>query len=154
MDYTQDPLLQSRGYSLPELERAHEEALHRLQQLKQASQQQVQSKSPVWDEIDSLMSGMSDRELQYLAANEEFNESNNAVMAILQREYLRIMRPIVEGTKDGKDVLEKHLTIVKRLKKLAVNEANRKYSLMDEYMEKYSDMSFDEFLKMKKGKKK
>ena len=64
------------------------------------------------------------------------------------------MRPIVEGTKDGKDALEKHLTLVKRLKKSAADETNKKYSMMDEYMESYSDMSFNDFLKMKKGKKK
>ena len=152
--YGNDPLLGLKQPSLPELEKAQEEALQRLQQMKQASRQQVQTQSPTWDEIDNIMGGLSDRELGYIANNQEFQESNSVVMGILQREYLRIMRPIVEGTKDGKDALEKHLTLVKRLKKSAADETNKKYSLMDEYMENYSDMSFNDFLKIKKGKKK
>ena len=72
---------------------------------------------------------------------------------ILQREYLRIMRPVVEATKDGKQALENHLTLIKRLRNYARDEVNKKYSLFDEYMEKYSDMSFAEFMEMKKGKK-
>jgi len=64
------------------------------------------------------------------------------------------MRPRVENTKDGKDALEKHLTLVKRLKKSAADEVNKKYSMLDEYMEKYSDMSFKDYMEMKKGGKK
>ena len=151
--YGNDPLLGMKQPSISELERAQEEAMQRLYQIKQASREQVPPKSPVWDEIDSIMGGLSDRELSYIASIPEFEDSNNAVMAVLQREYLRIMRPIVEGTKDGKEALEKHLTLVKRLKKSAADEANKKYTLMDEYMEKYSDMSFNDFMKMKNGKK-
>jgi hypothetical protein len=74
-------------------------------------------------------------------------------MGILNREYLRIMRPIVEGTKDGKEALERHLTLVKRLKKEAADEVNRKYALLDEYMEVGGDMTLNEFINSKKTKK-
>ena len=63
------------------------------------------------------------------------------------------MRPVVEATKDGKQALENHLTLIKRLRNYARDEVNKKYSLFDEYMEKYSDMPFNEFMEMKKGKK-
>lgn len=111
-----------------------------------------QSRTPIWDEIDKLISEMSDREVEYLNGSSEFAESNQKVLAILQREQLRMMRPIVEGTKDGKEALESHLNLVKRLKKDAANENNKTMDLFKEYTENYPDMSYSEFLKMKRKK--
>ena len=88
------------------------------------------------------------------AKRSDFAKSNQTVMAILQREQLRMMRPLVENTKDGKEALENHLTLVKRLKKEAVNESDKAMNMFKEYIEKYSDMPYSEFLKMKRKKEK
>lgn len=151
-----DPILTDNNqYGIPQIEEEQKRLAERVEQLKQVRMQPArqQAAAPVWDEIDSIVAGMSDQEIDMMNANEEYQESSAAVQGILQREYLRIMRPIVENTKDGKDALEKHLTLIKRLRKTARDAVNRKYSLMDEYLERYSDMSFDEFIKMKKGGK-
>lgn len=151
-----DPILTDNNqYGLPQIEEEQKRLAERVEQLKQVRMQPArqQAATPVWDEIDSIVAGMSDQELDMMNGNEEYLESSAAVQGILQREYLRIMRPIVENTKDGKDALEKHLTLIKRLRKSAKEAVNRKYSLMDEYLERYSDITFDEFIKMKKGGK-
>lgn len=152
-----DPLLASneRPYDLPQLEEEQKRLAERVEQLKnmRVQPQQTTRQAPVWDEIDSIVSGMSEQELRMINENDEFRESSANVQAILQREYLRIMRPIVENTKDGKDALDKHLTLIKRLRKTARDEVNKKYSIMDEYLENYSDMSFNEFMELKKKKK-
>lgn len=112
------------------------------------------SRTPVWDEIDRLVADMSDSDLSFLNANAEFQESNQRVMAILQREQLRMMRPIVEGTKDGKEALDAHLALVKRLRKEAANESDKTMALFKEYTEHYADMPYAEFLKTKRRTKK
>lgn len=150
-----DPLLGGQpAYDLPQIEEEQKKIAERLEQMKRSRVQPTsQPQAPVWDEIDAIVSGMSDQELDLMNANEEYRESSAAVQAILQREYLRIMRPIVENTKDGKDALDRHLTLIKRLRKSAKEAVNRKYSLMDEYLERYSHLTFDEFMKMKRGEK-
>lgn len=154
-----DPLLFTQPYSpqpdpMAQLEEEKRKLEDKMAMLRQTGpQQQVRPQAPVWDEIDAIVSGLSDQEMQFLNSNQEFQESSANVQAILQREYLRIMRPVVESTKDGKQALENHLTLIKRLRNYARDEVNKKYSLFDEYMEKYSDMSFAEFMEMKKGKK-
>lgn len=150
-----DPLLGGQpAYDLPQIEEEQKKIAERMEQLKRSRVQPAsQPQAPVWDEIDAIVSGMSDQELDLMNANEEYRESSSAVQAILQREYLRIMRPIVESTKDGKDALDRHLTLIKRLRKSAKEAVNRKYSLMDEYLERYSHLTFDEFMKMKRGEK-
>ena len=111
---------------------------------------QQTSRTPVWDEIDKIVSDLSDSDLDYLNSNEEYQKSNQVVMAILQREQLRMMRPIVEGTKDGKEALEAHLSLVKKLRKEAANESDKTMSLFEEYTEHYADKPYAEFLKMKR----
>lgn len=154
-----DPLLFTQPYSpqpdpMAQLEEEKRKLEDKMAMLRQTGpQQQVRPQAPVWDEIDAIVSGLSDQEMQFLNSNQEFLESSQTVQNILQREYLRIMRPVVEATKDGKQSLENHLTLIKRLRNYARDEVNKKYSLFDEYMEKYSDMSFAEFMEMKKGKK-
>lgn len=154
-----DPLLFTQPYSpqpdpMAQLEEEKRKLEDKMAMLRQTGpQQQVRPQAPVWDEIDAIVSGLSDQEMQFLNSNQEFLESSANVQNILQREYLRIMRPVVEATKDGKQALENHLTLIKRLRNYARDEVTKKYSLFDEYMEKYSDMSFAEFMEMKKGKK-
>lgn len=153
---TNDPLLIDRNSydtRLPELEKEQQAYIQRIQELQKRGVVN-ETPTPVWDEIDNIISGLSDKEFEFLNNNQEFQESSAIVTSILNREYLKIMRPRVEGTRDGKDALEKHLTLVKRLKKSAADEVNKKYSMLDEYMEKYSDMSFNDYLAMKKGGKK
>lgn len=151
-----DPLLgdQPTTYSIPQLEEEQKKISQKLELLKRNHVQPAQQpKAPVWDEIDNIVAGMSDQELHLMNTNAEFQESTAVIQEILQREYLRIMRPIVEDTKDGKDALEKHLTLIKRLRKTARDEVNKKYGIMDEYLQRYSHMPFDEYMKMKRGEK-
>ena len=117
-----------------------------------SSGQLIKSQTPIWDEIDKIVSDMSDRELDFMNGNKEFIESNQIVMQILQREQLRLMRPIVEQSQDGKQALENHLALVKRLKKEAANESDKAMELFKEYTENYPDMPYADFLKMKRNK--
>jgi hypothetical protein len=156
--FNSDPLLGRTPTNTSRFDGIDEQITQKLEQLKNLQQasrmQQEQSKTPIWDEIDGLMAGLSEKEIEYISNIEDFQQSNNKVMGILNREYLRVMRPIVEGTKDGKEALEAHLSLVKRLKKNAADEVNKKYALLDEYMEKGGDMTFNEFVKLKKKAKK
>lgn len=106
-----------------------------------------------WDEIDKIMDGLTDSQKNYLNNNEEFVESYKNVADILQREELRIIRPLVEQTKDGKEALEKHLSLIRKLRKNAMQAEEEKAALWNEYMTNYSDMTFKDFTIMMKAKK-
>lgn len=137
------------------LDRAQKALEQRKQEMAQARTRmasgQPQSQAPIWDEIEKLTADFSDREFAIVNQDDEFQQSQNNIMAIMQREYMRMMRPIVEGTKDGKEALENHLALIKQLKKKAAKEADRNMELFNEYTQNYSDMTFTEFMKMKNG---
>lgn len=127
-----DPTLQGNNFS-----RSIDEQLANIRQLEQQLSQYKQSQpsnaTPVWDEIDNIVAGLSDSEKEMLANDSEFNESNSAVLAVLQREYLRIMRPIVEASADGKEALQSHLATVKRLAKKAKEQTAEELKEFREY---------------------
>lgn len=88
-----------------------------------------------------------------MAASEEFQESAKAINELVQATQLAQLRPIIEASQQGKDALERHLTIVKRLKKSAEAEVNKELEDFKEYTEKYSEMPYAEYQKMKRTKK-
>lgn len=118
--------------------------------MQQELQQQQKSQCPVWDEVDSIWDEMSEKEREIVASNEEFQESSNQITAILNERYMAMMRPIVEQSKHGKDALDNHLTLIKRLRKAAQREADAELDDFKEYKEKYSDMPYAEYQKMKR----
>lgn len=160
-----DPLLRGGQFQTPSTDEMDayiqklQEAQERIQQQKMqilSGPSQSQSKCPVWDEIENVISGLTDTEFQKISETRDFAESNQIVMNILNREYMKMMRPVVENTKDGKEALQNHLSLIKKLKKAITDESAKNIELFNEYTEKYSDMTYAEFLEMKKkgGKKK
>lgn len=157
-----DPLLGSRDYSsdIAMMEKELEMRQAKLAQYKQQMMQQQQpqqSQTPVWDEIDSIIQGMTEKEYQIVTSNDEWVESNNKIMGLIQSAQLQMLRPIIEQSKEGKDLLDHHLTLTKRVKKSASMEVDNELNDFQEYKAKYSHMSYNDYLNMKrepKGKKK
>lgn len=155
-----DPLLSGNNYSMQmqELGKMQQEYVNRLQALQQLGEQvqqpqQPKSQTPTWDEIDRVTGAMSDKEFEIMTQNAEYQESQKQIDAVTQIVLMRALRPMIENSKEGKDALDYHLTLINRLKKSAAKEADAEMADFKEYKEKYSHMSYDDFLKMKGGKK-
>lgn len=127
-----DPTLRNTNFA-----KSIEEQMNNLRQLEaqfqQYQQQQPQSSAPLWTEIDSIVDSLTDDEKQLLADNDEFIESNNAVLAVIQQEYMRIMKPIVENSAQGHEALQNHLSIVKRLARKAKEQSAAELKEFREY---------------------
>lgn len=152
-----DPILGTRDFSsspeISAMEQELAERMNRLQQLKAQAQQPQVSRTPVWDEIDSIMNGMTDKEFELVSNDEEWAESNNKILALIQSTQLQMLKPVIEGTKEGKDLLDHHLTLTKRIKKSASKAVDEELNDFKEYREKYPDMPYTEYLKMKRETK-
>ena len=155
-----DPLLGSNGNMSNEMEayeRQLQETLNQIQVHKQRvlnPQNPKRSQSPFDLHVRHVVNDMTDMEIEALNNDPEYQKAQNALMGILNREYMRIMRPIVEESKDGKEILDSLMAITKRVKKSASEEANKNIALFNEYTSKYADMPYAEFLKLKNSGKK
>lgn len=155
----QDPVLNSNMEeffkSLENVMGEYRQKREQLAQIQQPQQmgQQPQSNTPVWDEIDKSLADLSDKEFERVASDVAFVESQQAIMAILQAVQLKMMRPMVEGTPEGKKALEEHLQLVKHLKRTIHKEVNEEMKEFDEYRNHYSHLSWEDYQAQKAGKK-
>lgn len=128
------------------------QAIMKMAQTEQAEPQKTAT--PIWDEIDTITANMSVSEFQTMEADENYKASLEALMAYVGAVQLQAIRPKIEQSEEGKKLLEQHLTNVKFLRKAASAEVDKKMSDFEEYTKNYSHMSWDEYQKIKGGKKK
>ena len=155
-----DPVLGGNSFDskIAELQQAQQQVelqkrLYEQQLSQKPTGQQSKSQSPVWDEVDTLWDSLSDKEREIISSSEEFQESSNHITAILNEQYMAMMRPVVEQKQEGKEALDKHLALLKRMQKTAKEEAGKKEALMNEYITQYSHLTWQEFIDMKNGKR-
>ena len=157
-----DPLLGSSAdldARFKEIEAAEQVIAQRKQRLLQLQdkaaemQPQQRSQTPVWDEIDSITAQMTQKEYEKLMANEEYIESANLINQLVTAMQLAQIRPVLEASQKGKDALDRHLTILKRIKKSVAAEVDMELDDFEVYKRDYSDIPYSEYLKMKKTRK-
>ena len=106
---------------------------------------QQTSASPTWDAIDDFTGAMTEREFAYASACDVYKESAAAIDALVAQQTLRMVLPMVEATKEGKEALTKHLELLKKLKKSAADEMDKDMAAWREYTEKYSHMTWKQY---------
>ena len=156
MNFAADPLLgsQQNQTSMDAQINDWAQKIVELQKQRGAiNMQPQQSKTPLWDEIDKVTDSLTEAQKNYLNQNQDYVESYQEVANMLQREYLRVTRPMVEQTKDGKEALERHLALIKKLKKNAMQAEEEKTALWNDYINNYSNMTFNDYMVKIKGKK-
>lgn len=156
MNFAADPLLgsQQNQTSMDAQINDWAQKIVELQKQRGAiNMQPQQSKTPLWDEIDKVTDSLTEAQKNYLNQNQDYVESYQEVANMLQREYLRVTRPMVEQTKDGKEALERHLALIKRLRKNAMQAEEEKTALWNDYITNYSNMTFNDYMTKIKGKK-
>lgn len=120
----------------------------RLQQLKS-----IQTSTPVkliWDDIDAEISPLSDEQKQLLLQDSEYAETYIRINELVQIELLNLVKNKIENTEEGKELLNKQLKTIKKLKSSIIKETNREMELFKKFKE-YSKMNpsvtYEEFIK-------
>lgn len=154
MNFENDPLL---NYPTTQSMQGDSDVLMKrladLQRREQVINMQAQvSSTPLWDEIDKIEDGLTDTQKQFLAQNREYVDSYQFVSKLVQDEELRIIRPRIERTEQGKEALKKHLSIIQRLKKDMAREEEQRNAMLNDYLTNHPDMTYKEYVAMINGK--
>lgn len=156
-----DPLLSSASdyaaqYSALEVaQRDLEQRRQVLLQLKQKAESAPQgSVTPIWDEIDAITASMAEPEFALMQQDETYQSTLRALMEYVSAVQLRAIRPQIEQSAEGKQLLEQHLATVKHLRKSASAEMDRKLADFEDYTQHYAHLSWEDYLKTKGGTKK
>lgn len=123
-----------------------------IQQRSKAISMQAQvSSTPLFDEIDKIEDGFTDTQKQFLMQNQEYVESLQYVSKLVQDEELRIIRPRIEQTEQGKEALKHHLSIVTKLKKEMAKETEQQNALVADFIKNYPGKTWEEYLAIRSG---
>lgn len=152
MNFTNDPTL--NYHSSNSIQMGNEELARKIAELQQRNtninmQAQV-SPTPLWDEIDKIEDSLSSVQKEHLMQNAEYVDSLQYVTKLVQDEELRIIRPRIESSKIGQEALQRHLTLMRRLKKEVAQAEEQRSAMLDDYMHNHSDLTWNEYVAMKR----
>jgi hypothetical protein len=111
------------------------------------------SQTPIWDEVDLITANMTDAEFAEMENSDEYKASSEELMKYVGALQLKAIRPVVERSPEGRKLLEHHLATIKVLKSTASKKVEEELNTFKEYTEKYSNLTFEEYLKTKAKKK-
>lgn len=123
----------------------------RLKQIKES--QQIQNSQPqrlIWDEIDSEITPMSNEQKNRLLNNQDYVSIYTELQSMVQAELLNLVKAKIEGSERGKDLLQKQLKIVRKLKTKIIEDTDREMEMFKkfkEYSKEHPNTSYDEFIK-------
>ena len=123
----------------------------RLKQIKES--QQIQNSQPqrlIWDEIDSEITPMSSEQKNRLLQDQDYTSIYTELQSMVQSELLNLVKAKIEGSERGKDLLQKQLKIVRKLKTKIIEDTDREmetFKRFKEYSKEHPNTSYDEFIK-------
>lgn len=128
-----------------------------IQPLKQYEAQlaQMQTKGTLhtellWDSIDKEMSSLTDTQKARFFENEEYSEITKTLQEMVQIELLNLVKGKIENTEQGKDLLQRQLRLVKKLKTKIVEETDNEMAIFKKFKEFSKDnpeLTYEEFIK-------
>ena len=144
-----DPLLGTPGFNIEEQLRQLELRKQSLESMKQLNPQAMPT-SVIWNEIDSEVKVLTPEQLQKLFENEEYVITYNRIQEMVNAEILNIVKPRIESTPEGKQLLQMQLNLVKKMKPKIVEDTNREVELFRrfrEFSKTNPDITYEDFLK-------
>jgi hypothetical protein len=114
------------------------------------------SRTPLWDKIDAEMAPLTEEQKKVVFADEEYIAIQAELGQLVQEQILRIVKPQIEGTEKGRELLGKVYDIAVVAKKKAIAETSKEMELFKRwqaYSVAHPDATYSEFMKSTKAKK-
>lgn len=149
-----DPLLGNSmiGNSLEEQLQLVEKYKQNLEAAKQMRQQvqSVPQQRMIWDEVDAEINPMSDEQKARMLQDEDYVDTYNRIQEMVQAEILNLVKGRIESTPEGKELLQRQLKIVRKLKGKIIQETNREMEVFrkfKEFSKAHPEITYEEFIK-------
>lgn len=144
-----DPLLNTQGFNIEEQLRQLEARKHALESMKQLNPQAMPT-SFIWNEIDTEVKVLTPEQLQKLFENTEYVQTYTRIQELVNAEILNLVKPRIESTPEGKQLLQEQLNLVRKMKPKIVEDTNRDMELFKrfrEFSKTNPDVTYEEFIK-------
>jgi hypothetical protein len=83
------------------------------------------SRTPMWDKIDAEIAPLTDEQKIRVYNDQDYLEVQNQLQVLVNEQILQLVKPYIEQTDKGKELLGKMFDCVVVAKKNAISESNR-----------------------------
>lgn len=149
--FSQDPLLFQRPLQQPidndQLRSQMDQIMQNYQNL-----QQPQPQTPQHDllgELDNMMKGLNEDVAEVLANDVEYMTLNSELQQCIQEELMKSIRWKINSNQTAISKIEKMKTIIQNISKEKEIEEKRNMQEINDYLKNYSNITFDEYKKIK-----
>jgi hypothetical protein len=115
------------------------------------------SRTPLWDKIDAEIAPLTEEQKKAVFADEEYVAIQAELGQMVQEQILRIVKPQIEGTEKGRELLGKVYDIAVVAKKKAIAETSKEMELFKRwqaYSVAHPEATYAEFINATKKVKK
>jgi hypothetical protein len=123
----------------------------KLQELQNNSRvPQPEPTKSLWSSLDAELSTLTDEQLTQLNTDAKYVASYNQIQTLVQQELMNLVKGKIEGSEQGKKILESHLEITKSIKTSIIQDTKKEMELFlkfKEYAKSNPNATYEEFLK-------
>lgn len=126
-----------------------------IEEYRRKVETQSTSRTPLWDKIDAEIAPLTDEQKIRVLNDEEYLAKQSELQQIINEQVLMIVKPYVEQSERGKQLLGEVYDVVQVAKKKAVQETNKEMELFrqwQDYSRKHPEATYAEFHKNTKKK--
>lgn len=118
---------------------------------------QSTSRTPLWDKIDGEIAPLSEDQKVRVMNDDEYLSLQEQLQVLVSEQILHLVKPHIEATDRGKELLGKIYDCVQVAKKKVIQETNKEiemFRLWQDYSRKHPEATYSEFLNATKKKSK
>ena len=107
----------------------------------------------VLGEIDEMIKKLDPDILTELSNNQEFTELNNYIQSLIQEEIMKTIKWKINSNADAIMKMNRLKDIIESVYKSKADEDKKNLSELNDYIKNYSDLTFNEYKKLKNASK-
>lgn len=151
--FSQDPLLFQKPFQQPidndQLRSQMDQIIQNYQNLQQPQPQQQTPQRDLLGELDNIMKGLNEDIAEVLANDVEYMTLNSELQQCIQEELMKSIRWKINSNQTAISKIEKMKTIIQNISKEKEIEEKRNMQEINDYLKNYSNITFDEYKKIK-----
>ena len=114
------------------------------------------TRNPIWDKIDAEVASMTEEQQTMLFNDDDYIAVNDQLQQLVQAHLLRIVKPQIEGTEQGRELLsrvQETLQVVKRRVQEQTSKEMEMFRRWQSFAATNPDATYSEFLNTVNNKK-
>lgn len=135
----------------PDIRRQLESVMQQYQQLQQTKQSEPPQKDWIGD-FDRTLKGLDPAVADALMSDEEFVQLNAIVQQDIQNEIMSSIKWKLNGRQETTQRVQRMMDIIENYNRDKAQEDKRNIAEIADYIQNYSDMTFNEYKKLKEHK--